>query len=250
VDSAWKDDTGAYSALGQVLMLPTHGNHEAHTTYFFGNLVMPQDVAKYPKYAELFYSFDVGPVHVVVVDDAWVGSPAQDTAYAGILSAWLDADLGAANQNRAKVPWIVTMHHHSEFSSSTHGKDGDVLKGRQYFVPIWDKYHVDLNIAGHDHNYERSKPLTGPLAGSTFDPVIKTSPADGTVYVVCAGAGAPSYGAGTSAFTETSHDIETSGAIGLYGLLTADATSLKLDAYELRSDASDPIIDTLTITKP
>jgi hypothetical protein len=249
VDSASVDSDSSPLTLARLLMLSTHGNHEAHTTYFFSNLVMPQD-PKFAQYAELFYSVDIGPVHLVVVDDYWVGAPNLDPAYAGVLSAWLDQDLDAANKNRANVPWILTTHHHGEFSSSSHGTDSDVLKGRQYFVPIWDKYHVDLDIVGHDHNYERSKPVTGPLSGADLLPVVKSKPADGTVYVVCAGVGAPAYGSGTSVWTETSHDFTSGGGIGVYGVLTADGTSLSFDAFELRADASDPKIDTFTITKP
>jgi hypothetical protein len=253
LDSAWRDSDQKYLTLSRVLTLQTHGNHENHTTFFFGNLVLPQDQAKYPKYAELFYSFDVGPVHVVVVDDAWAISPSTDPdgsgTYAGVLTAWLDADLTAANANRAKVPWIVTMHHHGEFSSSAHGTDADVLRGRQFFVPIWDKYHVDVDVVGHDHNYERTKPLTGPLA-SDLSPVVKSSFADGTVYVVCAGVGAPAYASGSSAFTQATFDWTNGDAIGVYGLITADAASFQFDAHALKTDASDPVVDTFTITKP
>src|SRR5262249_3831188 len=156
---------------------------------------------------------------------------------------WLDADLTAAKANRTKVPWIVTMHHHPEYSSSDHGMDPDVLRGRAFYEPIWEKYHVDLDISGHDHDYERSKPLTGP----GDQPTVHTSPADGTIYVVCAGSGADAYSAGTSSWTELSHDFTSGGAIGLYSYLTATATTLTLDAHELRADGSDPTIDTLTI---
>lgn len=250
LDSAWRDSDDKPLTLSRILMLSTHGNHENHTTLFYGNVVLPQDQAKFPKYAELFYSVDIGPVHLVVVDDAWVGDEAGDPEYAGILGAWLDADLTAANANRANVPWIVTMHHHGEFSSSSHGKDGDVIRGRKYFVPIWDKHHVDVALAGHDHNYERSKILHGPLMGPDDMPSVQADPKDGTVYVVCAGVGAPAYGSGVSAFTEVSRDYKQGGAIGLYGLITADDKSFKLDAYELRVDGSDPIFDTLTLAKP
>ncbi|MFT3766077.1 MAG: fibronectin type III domain-containing protein [Minicystis sp.] len=250
LDKAWRDDDDKPLTLSRILTLHTHGNHENHTTFFFGNLAMPQDNVKFPKYGELFYSVDVGPAHIVVIDDAWVVSTSGDPEYAGVIGAWLDADLDAANKNRATVPWIITMHHHGEFSSSTHGTDSDVLRGRQFFVPIWDKYHVDLDVVGHDHNYERSKPLTGPLSSPDLMPVVKSTPADGTVYVICAGVGAPAYTSGTSAWTEVSHDFTSGGAIGVYGLITADATSLKFDAHELRADASDPVFDTFTITKP
>lgn len=158
---------------------------------------------------------------------------------------WLRADLEAAVKNRGNVPWIVTMHHHSEYSSSSHGMDATVMRGREALVPLWDEFHVDLNLAGHDHNYERSKPLTGPAS----EPTVHEAFADGTVYVVCAGAGADPYPSGTSDFTATSRDYKTSGAFGFYAMLSADKTSLTFQAHELRADGSDPIVDDITITK-
>ena len=243
LDLAWKDADDSLLTLGQKLTLWAHGNHEAHTTLFFGNLVMPQEPDTFPDYGELFYSVDVGPVHIIVFDD--YGVAFTDTVYQEALTKWLRADLEAANENRANVPWIVTMHHHSEFSSSNHGTDADVTRVRNFFVPIWDEFHVDLNVAGHDHNYERTKPVTGPAES----PVVKDSFAEGTVYVVCAGAGADAYSAGTSAFTATSRDYKDSGAFGFYAFLKVDKGSLKLEAHELRGDGSDPIIDEMTITK-
>lgn len=245
LDAAWKDTDGSLLALGQLLTLAAHGNHDNHTALFHGNLVLPQDQAKFPQYAELFFSVDVGPVHVIVIDDAWIVNPQGDADYKAVLDGWLKADLDAADKNRAKVPWIVAMHHHPEYSSSNHGSDADVLRGRQYFGPLWDEYHADLVISGHDHDYERSKPLTGP----TDSPTIQSSFADGTVYLVCAGSGADPYSAGSSTFTEKSADFKSGGAIGFYGIMTATATTLKVDAHELRADGSDPVIDTFTISK-
>lgn len=244
LDSAWKDSDDNPSTLGQVLTLSAHGNHENHTTLFYGNLVFPQDVDTYPQYAELFFSVDVGPVHIIVIDDAYIVSPDVDPAFKGIFTDWLGADLDAATANRANVPWIITVHHHAELSSSSHGDDADVLRGREYFMPIWDKYHVDLSIAGHDHNYERIKPLNGP-AGA---PVV-TDFAKGTVYWVCAGAGAEPYSAGTNPWTEISRDYKSGGAIGFYGLLKATQSELVLEGYELHPDGTDPMFDTVTITK-
>jgi hypothetical protein len=245
LDAAWKDTDGSPLTLAEVLMLSAHGNHEAHSSLFFGNLVLPQDQATYAKYAELFFSVDVGPAHIVVLDDTWIAHPAEDTDYRDVLERWLDADLGAAVKNRANVPWIITVQHRSEFSSSRHGRDADVLRTREYFVPIWDRYHVDLAIRGHDHNYERSKPLTGPAN----NPTISTSPSNGTIYVVCAGSGASGYRPGSSPFTEVSHSFSASGALGVYGILSVDQSTLKLEARDLRADATDPVIDVLTITR-
>jgi hypothetical protein len=246
IDEAWKDDDGSLLTLGQVLTFPAHGNHENHSSIFYGNIVMPQDLEKFPKYTELFFSVDVGPVHVVVIDDGWIVNPADDTEFAGVFGPWLRDDLQAANENRAQVPWIVAMHHHSAYSSSNHGQDADVLRGRAFFGPIYDEFHVDLVLAGHDHNYERTKPLT---TGPDGLPTVQASPADGTVYVVCAGSGADPYSKGTSDFTEISLDYLTAPLVGFYGTLTATQAALTFEAHELRLDASDPVVDTLSITK-
>ncbi len=245
LDRAWRGSDGKLSALGQVLTLSAHGNHDNHNALFFGNLVLPQDVTQFPKYTEQFFSVDVGPVHIVMIDDAWVIQTNGDADYPGVLKGWLDADLTAATANRSKVPWIVVVHHHPEYSSSSHGKDADVLRGRAFFAPIWDKYHVDLAIAGHDHDYERSKSLTGPID----NPTPHTTTKDGTTYLVCAGSGADAYPSGTSPFTATSHDFTGGGALGLYGLLKVTATSLIIEAHELHADGTDPMFDTTTLTR-
>ncbi|MDC3954980.1 metallophosphoesterase family protein [Polyangium jinanense] len=249
LDLAAKDADDSLLTLGQILTLSTHGNHENHTTHFYSSVVLPQDTTKFPDYTELFYSVDIGPVHVVVVDDFWITSPTGKPEYAPMLKAWLEKDLEAAHANRANVPWIVGMHHHAEFSSSSHGTDSDVLLGRQFFVPIWDQYQVDLMVLGHDHNYERTKPLTGPLAEGTLEPVVQAPPAKGTVYMVCAGAGADAYGAGTSVWTDKSAAYDSKTVFGFYSFLKANKTSLTIESHEIRPDETDPIIDTYTLTK-
>lgn len=245
VDKAWKDSNNKLSALGQLLTLAAHGNHDNHSSLFYGNLTLPQDLTAFPQYTELFFSVDVGPAHIVVIDDTFIAEPTLDSNFLPVFKPWLEADLTAAQANRAKVPWIIAVHHRPEYSSSTHGKDPDVLTGRTWFGPEWDKYHVDLVLAGHDHDYERTKPLTGP----TDSPTLHTENKDGTVYVVCAGSGADAYSSATSTFSALSRDFTNGTALGLYSVLTVTPASLKIEAHELLADASDPIFDTVTLTK-
>jgi acid phosphatase type 7 len=237
-----------YLTLPTILTMEAHGNHDNHTALFFGNLTMPQDNVKYPQYGELFYSMDIGPVHAIVMDDSWVADPSGDANYAGVLKSWLDADLTAANANRTNVPWIVTVHHRSDYSSSLHGMDSDVLATRAFFAPIWQQYHVDMAFGGHDHDYERSQPLD---IGADINNPTATTPAQGTTFVVCAGSGADPYSSGMSSFTAVSQDFvnDPGGVLGFYGMLTADAHNLTLTAHQLKADASDPVLDTYTITK-
>jgi hypothetical protein len=241
LDVGGKDTAGKPSALSQVLTLSTHGNHENHGTLFFSSVTLPQD-PKYPDYAELFYSVDVGPAHIVVIDDYFLGNT-PNPAYQTALAAWLEDDLTAADKNRAAVPWVIVNHHHHEYSASTHGTDKDVLAVRSFLVPIWDKHHVDLSVTGHDHNYERTKPLTGPADAPTVHDANK----DGTVYVVCAGTGADAYSAGMQPWLAMSHDYKQ--AIGVYGMLTVTKDKLTVDGYLMTAAGDDPSIDHYEMTK-
>lgn len=242
LDKAWKDETGMPSALPSILTLAAHGNHDNHTTLFYGNVTLPQDPA-YALGAELFFSVDVGPVHVVVFDDFYLTTN-QNPEFISSLTDWLEKDLTAAEANRASVPWIITVHHHPEYSSSLHGKDPGVIAVRTFTSPIWDKHHVDLSIAGHDHNYERSKPLTGPAA----NPTVQTDTKAGTTYLVCAGSGADAYSAGMSPFTDVSRDYK-SGGIGLYSILTATKSKLTIEAHTMTAAGDDPVFDTYTLSR-
>ena len=136
---------------------------------------------------------------------------------------------------------MIAVHHRGEWSSANHGTDSDVVKVRELLVPIWDKYKVDVVFNGHDHNYERSKPLRlvnqKPVVG------------EGTTYVVCAGSGADGYGNGTSDFTATSLRYDQGDKIGIYGLMTASRTKLSFDAYYLTTDGTDPKADEFTLTR-
>jgi acid phosphatase type 7 len=93
---------------------------------------------------ERWYSFDRGPVHFVGLDTEQIG-PDQ--------AAWLEQDL----QNN-RLPWSIVFGHRPPFSSGEHG---DNAAFKRFFVPILERYHVDLVLSGHDHDYERFKPING-----------------------------------------------------------------------------------------
>jgi len=88
-----------------------------------------------------------------------------------------------------KKPWKVVYFHSPPFSSGTvHGSNEEL---RRVIGPIFSKHHVNLVVSGHDHLYERSKPVN--LLMSPDAPV--SSYRDGTCYIVSAGAGAGLYDA-------------------------------------------------------
>lgn len=100
---------------------------------------------------------------------------------------WLVETLEAARLDPG-VKWIVVYMHHPIYSHATgfsgHGADGRL---RRVLVPLFDRYGVDLVLAGHDHHYERTFP--------TRDSDV-VEPGCGPVYVVTGGGGASRFARG------------------------------------------------------
>jgi acid phosphatase type 7 len=238
LDNSERDTQGNRSLSGQLLSLSAMGNHDNYNIQYYATVVQPQDLKAYDKYQELFFSFDTGPVHVVVLDDFAVGRPQLDQDYASTLIAWLKKDLGAVD--RKAQPWVIAVHHHPEWSSSNHGNDKDVVQVRNTLSPVWDEFNVSMVFTGHDHNYERSR----PTRIDNGQPSIGT----GTTYIVCAGSGAEGYTNGTGPTTASSYKYDSSSALGAYGILTATRASLHFEAYGLTASGADDKIDEVTLT--
>ena len=115
---------------------------------------------------EGWWSFDRGPVHVVGLDS---GGDLQ------VQAEWLEQDLGDNG-----LPWVVAMLHAPPYSSGAHGSNMGL---RAAFGPIFDAHGVQLVISGHEHDYERTKPIHG------------------TTYIVTGGGGVGTRPVGTSSFT-------------------------------------------------
>jgi hypothetical protein len=243
LDATWKDpsDSTKFLTLGQQLIVPVAGNHENSSSQFYGNFALPGD----GQFSEAFFSFDLGSAHFVMFDDQELATePTADVAQAA--AAFIDSDLGTAEQNRANVPFLVIVHHRSEFGSGAHTNDADVIAIRNMMNPIWDKHHVDLVINGHEHNYERTQPMTGPASA----PVVQTDSTMGTTYVVCAGAGATAEASGTATYDAKQVSFDgTTPYVGVYAFMKLDAHTLTWTAYGLQASGSDPVVDTFTLTR-
>jgi len=128
----------------------------------------------------------------------------------GAQTRWLEQTLEQASKD-AGIDWIIVQMHQDALSSSRNGNGSD--KGiREAWLPLFDRYGVDLVLCGHDHDYERSWPVRGcnenvgrdMLTGSVVDtlqpqPVVTAVPASGrfdttrgTVHVILGGGGTSS----------------------------------------------------------
>jgi len=251
LDAIWKDPNNAASflTLGQMPILAINGNHENDVPTSFANWALPGE----GDYAETYASFDAGNTHFTMIDDQQISGTGALSAEATAQLAWVDQDLAAADGDRSAHPFVVVMGHRGVFSTSLHAIDGDVIAARGRLAPIYDKHHVDLVINGHDHEYERTVPIT---AGSPPTGMPTIAPAGtGTTYVICAGAGADPYAVGTTSvpyrMTKTAFGSGTP-YIGAYSLLTMSGTTLTLKAYGLKASSStvagDDVIDTVTLS--
>jgi alkaline phosphatase D len=76
---------------------------------------------------------------------------------------WLERTLADARRDPS-VDMIVVFMHQCAMSTSVPGNGSD-LGIRQAWLPLFDKYEVDLVLSGHEHDYERTYPVRGYDAG-------------------------------------------------------------------------------------
>lgn len=121
--------------------------------------------------------------------------------------------------DRARTPWVATAHH-APMHTTSGGHDPD-LATRRVWGELLDRFHVDLDLAGHTHNYQSSRPM---LHDETLTP-------RGTRYLVFGGAGAPLY-----QFHGTAPWVERQETTHGYAILSLDARRWRWEAF--RADGS------------
>jgi len=244
--------------------MPVAGNHEIEfnngpqgfTSYLTRYLLPDNGV---PGFRGNWYAFQVGNVLFVALQGdevvyqdagAFVGGPAAlvpaastgnppippgtslyDSGYShGAQTAWLEQTLAAARQDPS-VDWIVAQMHQIACSSSVTGNGSD--RGiREQWLPLFDKYQVDLVLNGHDHDYERSFPVRG------FDPMAGTD----------AATGAPVETRRPHPVTTTDTGVFDTSKGTVHLVLGGGGTSANLDDYGL--DSADGLTEAKVFTKP
>lgn len=178
-----------------------------------GQFVLPENGV--PGYEEMSYSVDYQGVRFIMLNTN------DRLAEQGV---WMEKLL-ASNPNR----WTVVSFHHPLYSM---GRERDDLETRTAFLSIFDKYHVDLVLTGHDHTYGRSHPLRNNAVAASGE--------RGTVYVVSV--------SGPKMYTVNSQYTDLMAKIGgnteLFQVITVDGGTLTYrahsadgalyDAFELR----------------
>ena len=184
--------------------MPAAGNHEnelgngpigyqAYQTYFS----LPESGAD-PALRGLWYAFTVGAVRFISLSNDDVCYQDGGNSYVhgysgGAQRRWLEGELRATRANPG-IDWIVVCMHQVVISTADHSNGAD-LGIREEWVPLFDRYGVDLVVCGHEHHYERSHPIRGQSPTDTRTPIPTQTTTDvldtgkGTVHMVIGGGG-------------------------------------------------------------
>lgn len=111
-----------------------------------------------------YYTFSKGMVQFFALDT----NPNADWS---TQLDWLEKNLADST-----ATWKIVFGHHTLYSSGIHGSNLELITT---LSPLFARYGVRLYVNGHDHNYERTKPIEGTTyltcgAGAKTRPVFSS----------------------------------------------------------------------------
>jgi 3',5'-cyclic AMP phosphodiesterase CpdA len=113
------------------------GNHDYHIgrgRYEFGLLGMPRS----------YYTRRLGDAQLFLLNSNTVNDGQ---------TAWLEHQLA-----QSTAIWKIAVFHHPPYTCGGHSGDEDV---QERWVPLFERYGVQLVLSGHDHNYQQFAAANG-----------------------------------------------------------------------------------------
>jgi len=92
-----------------------------------------------------WYAVEQGDLLGIALDSTIPDDPEQ--------LAWLEETLAGSD-----ATWKLVGLHHPPFSSGMHGSNEAVADA---FVPLFERYGVQIVFSGHEHDYQRTEPING-----------------------------------------------------------------------------------------
>ena len=238
-DRLWGEWSYAMGFIGAVMpSLPTPGNHDLHRApgkpdsnevlsvsplwrqHFTLPMNGPRGVDELKQQA---YYIDYQDVRLISLDvnvysnEAFAESAKQRVGDAQL--AWLERLL-QDNPNR----WTVVIQHQPMYPIA---KGRDYVEMRNALLPLYDKYHVDLVLQGHDHCYARTHKLA---AGKVVSPS-----QSGTIYAISV-SGPKMYEIGDS-FAHLRAKVL--GHTQAFQVIEVDGDTLTYNAYAIEGEQID-----------
>ncbi len=199
------------NVLARAPFFPSPGNHDLRAAG--GAAYARAFIVPTPEPEARYYTFRWGDIQFIALDTTDEDAPGEffppepeDPAPLGAVAAaderdeetdgaelrrrrgrqyeWLVATLEATARDPS-IRWTIAYMHYPPYSNASglvgHGSDNSL---RQAITPLFDRYGVDLVLTGHDHHYERSRPIRDGR-------VVERG--CGPVYIVTGGGGASRY---------------------------------------------------------
>jgi len=160
------------------------GNHDASDTAKFENIFTLPKASN----TELHYFFIYGNAIFICMNSEDITTSEYN---------WM-VNILQANQSKT---WKVVFFHRPFFTSGPHTGEMNGLLSTWWAA--FDTYGVDLVLNGHDHMYERSKPINYSVSHTAPVSQYGSGPGQGRCEIVCGGAGAPLYTGSPTWFIQT-----------------------------------------------
>jgi hypothetical protein len=122
------------------VLVPVLGNHDYRSNE-------QADIMAVLGHERSWYVQRIGPVRIIVLDTERTEDPQQ--------TKWLRKTLAT---RVGPGTWTIVATHRPAYSAGQHGSDENV---QAQWAPLFAEYDVPLVISGHDHDYQRSKPIDG-----------------------------------------------------------------------------------------
>ena len=199
-------------------LIPAIGNHEVqggHPTTYLKLFDLPKNGPEKIE-PERCYTFKYSNAEFFILDT---------TLAPKLQTKWLEEALSAST-----ATWKFAVYHHPAYSSEP---ARDNKKVRNLWTPIFDKYHLDMALQGHDHAYLRTYPMNKQKRVATAK--------EGTYYVVSV--------SGTKFYEQDPRDYTE---VGFTNTPTFQILDILIDGNKLiykAYDAEDKIRDEIVIEK-
>ncbi len=92
------------------------------------------------------YSFDAGDAHFTCLDSNIYVDPSDST-----IQNWVESDLASTD-----AKWKFVVYHHPAFNV---GAEHYTEQHMRALHPIFERHGVDFVLNGHEHSYQRARPL-------------------------------------------------------------------------------------------
>jgi len=159
-----------------VPMIVSIGNHEVRGGYYHRDNRRPESeswqdteesrLALAPYFFRLFASpglpgynvLDFGDYMSIILLDTDHVNPVD-----GVQTRWLERTLN----DRTNIPHVFPIYHVPAFPSVRHYMDDTMVRIRENWVPVFEKFGIAMVFENHDHAYKRTHPIrSGKVASN------------------------------------------------------------------------------------